>query len=526
MSKHSLQRAMPKKKRFTWAASFLVAVVLTGLVVMGSNADVSASDSRLVSIYPASTVPTTPAEDDSRAVELGVRFTVRVPGSVVGIKYYKSRKNRGVHMGSLWTINGVRLASATFKDDSQLGWQRIQFAQPVALKPGTYVASYHTTTGYYAQQQWAFSSGATLGNSTIRATSGVYAYGTGSFPIKTWHNAAYYVDVLFQPGGRPPTGALAPSTSASTGFSQSKPSSTDTVTATQATSASPTHSDPPPSSMSRSSSTSRTSPPPSSTTPAPTRSFPGPTNTGVSAGANLTVHSGDLTITQPGYVLQNLEVDGCITVKTSADNVAIKNVLVKGGGCYWPIRNFGATGLTITDVEVDGLNNPSNDAGISCDNCTVTRANIHNTIDGMKVGDNTTVQDSYIHGLNRTSVSHNDGIQCLGTTGLQIRHNTILAGAEATSSVLLSTGSATDMRNISIDNNLVGGGRFTIYGGYNSNVDDVSKVSNIHITNNKFTTQFYSTSGEFGPLTSVDSPVVLSGNLWYDGPNAGQPVTR
>ena len=254
--------------------------------------------------------------------------------------------------------------------------------------------------------------------------------------------------------------------------------------------------------------------------------YPDATNTGVSAGANLTVHSGDLTITQPGYVLQNLEVDGCITVKTSADNVAIKNVLVKGGGCYWPIRNFGATGLTITDVEVDGLNNPSNDAGISCDNCTVTRANIHNTIDGMKVGDNTTVQDSYIHGLNRTSVSHNDGIQCLGTTGLQIRHNTILAGAEATSSVLLSTGSATDMRNISIDNNLVGGGRFTIYGGYNSNVDDVSKVSNIHITNNKFTTQFYSTSGEFGPLTSVDSPVVLSGNLWYDGPNAGQPVTR
>ena len=534
VSKHSPHHAVQRKKLFTRAATSLVAVIVAGLVIAASsNAGVSASDSRLVSIYPATTVPTTPAEDDPHAVELGVRFSVRVPGSVVGIKYYKSWQNRGTHAGSLWTSNGARLASATFNDETRFGWQKINFAKPVALTPGaTYVASYHTDTGYYAQQQWAFSSGATLGNRTITASSGLYAYGQGGFPTEAWHKAAYYVDVLFLPGpangslgSTPrPTTAPAQSTSASTSSSQPKPSRAATVTTAPASSVSPTHSAPAPSS------TLPTSPQPSSSTsapPAPTGSFPGPTNTGVPAGTNLTVHSGDLTITQAGYVLHNMQVEGCITVKARADNVTIKNVLVKGGGCYWPIQdNSGAKGLSITDVEVDGQNNPSNDAGIACDNgCTVTRANIHNTIDGMKVG-NTTVQDSYIHDLDHTSTSHNDGIQSLGAIGLNIRHNTVTVSDDATSAVILSTGVATDMRNISIDSNLLGGGQYTVYGGYAAGVDQLSKISNISVTNNKFTTQICPKSGVYGPLTSVDPPVAVSGNTWADGPKAGQPVTR
>ena len=58
-------------------------------------------------MYPASSVPTGPADSDSGNVELGVRFNVSVPGSVVGLRYYKGATNRGTHTGTLWTSRAL-----------------------------------------------------------------------------------------------------------------------------------------------------------------------------------------------------------------------------------------------------------------------------------------------------------------------------------------------------------------------------------------------------------------------------------
>jgi hypothetical protein len=46
-------------------------------------------------------------------------------------------------------------------------------------------------------------------------------------------------------------------------------------------------------------------------------------------------------------------------------------------------------------------------------------------------------------------------------------------------------------------------------------------------TNNAFSTMYYPTSGDFGPVTDVNqygTGNVWSGNYWYDGVNAGQAV--
>ena len=51
-------------------------------------------------------------------VELGVKFTSDVAGTITGIRFYKSAANTGTHIGSLWTADGTRLASATFT-----GWR-------------------------------------------------------------------------------------------------------------------------------------------------------------------------------------------------------------------------------------------------------------------------------------------------------------------------------------------------------------------------------------------------------------------
>jgi hypothetical protein len=76
---------------------------------------------------------------------------------------------------------------------------------------------------------------------------------------------------------------------------------------------------------------------------------------------------------------------------------------------------------------------------------------------------------------------------------------------------------------------LVGGGGFTVYAGYAAGAYPASKVSDISVTNNEFTTVSfpkYAKSGWFGPLGYDDPPVVVSGNIWADGPNAGKPVDR
>jgi hypothetical protein len=510
LSKYTLPSRAPKRiALFAGLAGLAgLAVVLALLIPALAASRASSAQQSYVTIYPSKTVPATPAGIDPRAVELGVRFAVSTPGSVVALRYYKGPENDGAHIGSLWNASGAALAHATFRNESRSGWQVVFFNKSVALVPHHYyVASYHTSTGHYAQQQWAFADNRSLGNTTITASEGLFAYGTGAFPTSTWHNAAYYVDVLFKPSGghyaTPPAGSTSSAPPRSSAPRSTLPTSTrGTPTAPSTSSA---H---------------------GSSSPAPPTSFPGPSNTGVPADTHLMVHSGDMTINQDGYVLENTEVDGCITV--NANNVAIRNVLVKADSCYWLIRSE-AGPVTITNVEIDGENNPVNDAGIACSNCTLTRVNIHNTIDGMKADYNVTVQDSFIHDLYHTSTSHSDGIQSLGTTHLTIKHNTIIVSSDANSAIILSTGSATDMRNVSIADNLLGGGGYTVYAGYAAGSDQLSKVSNISVTGNEFTiVSFpkYAKSGWYASLGADDPPVVVSGNIWADGPNAGRQVNR
>ena len=208
-----------------------------------------------------------------------------------------------------------------------------------------------------------------------------------------------------------------------------------------------------------------------------------------------------------------------------ADDVTIKNSLLQTDGCYFNVlSDNGNSGLTLSDVEIDGQGNTGGDAAIGGGGYTCLRCDIHGTTDGAKAGDDVVFRDSYIHDLAMTGDSHNDGIQSLGTSSLKIVHNTIIAPKGSTSAIILSTGSAYAMRNVSIDGNLLGGGAYTVYGGYLVGVDALSKISNISITDNRFTTQVYPRGGAFGPLTSVSDPVDVSGNTWYDGPNAGKSV--
>jgi hypothetical protein len=173
----------------------------------GAGAQSAASNAvtpqNTISIFESATPPTIDA-GDSNSVELGVKFSSDVDGTVTGIRFYKSAANVGTHVGSLWSSNGTLLAQATFTAESASGWQSVTFSSPIAITANTtYVAGYLAPSGHYSLQSSGFAStGAenpplhALANSV--SPNGVFAYSsTPTFPSGSFKSSNYYVDVRF-----------------------------------------------------------------------------------------------------------------------------------------------------------------------------------------------------------------------------------------------------------------------------------------------------------------------------------------
>ena len=180
----------------------------------------TAAATQSISIWNDSAVPSIIADPDSTArtlgIELGVKFQSAVSGYITGIRFYKGPTNLGMHTGSLWDSSGNRLATVTFTNETASGWQKVDFAAPVAIAANTtYVASYHAPQGNYSATSRYFASSA-YENLPLRALAngfdggnGLYEYGPSSFPRQTYNSENYWVDVVFQqsigPDTTPPT---------------------------------------------------------------------------------------------------------------------------------------------------------------------------------------------------------------------------------------------------------------------------------------------------------------------------------
>ena len=198
-----------------------------GITVTVSSGAPTPTPGGSTSIWGPTAVPANPADPDTAAVELGVKFTSDVNGLITGIRFYKSTTNTGTHTGTLWSSVGDLLATATFTGETASGWQQVSFATPVAISANTvYVASYHTNTGHYAGDNGYFAA-AGVDNPPLHALrdgvsggNGVYAYGASSFPANTYQSSNYWVDVVFSAAPLPTATATA------------TPSATATATAT------------------------------------------------------------------------------------------------------------------------------------------------------------------------------------------------------------------------------------------------------------------------------------------------------
>jgi hypothetical protein len=168
----------------------------------------AAAPSGSFSLWSSTDKPTTAADPDTSAVEVGVKFRADVAGKVTGIRFYKGTGNTGTHVGHLWSSTGQQLGTVTFSGESASGWQQASFSTPINVSAGTtYIASYYAPGGHYAADEGSFAS-AGVDNAPLHALrngldgpNGVYRYGTGGgFPTSSYNSSNYWVDVVFTTG--------------------------------------------------------------------------------------------------------------------------------------------------------------------------------------------------------------------------------------------------------------------------------------------------------------------------------------
>ena len=170
------------------------------------------------------TPPSTDVDsNDPTPIEVGMKFKADAYGTVSGLRFYKAATNVGTHIGSLWSSTGVRLARATFSNETASGWQTVTFDTPVEVQPGTtYIASYYAPSGHYSATQAYFYRQPAPGpngggmvdspplhglRNTGSTTNGVFLYSASSaFPTNTFRAGNYWVDPIYT--RIPPPGAV------------------------------------------------------------------------------------------------------------------------------------------------------------------------------------------------------------------------------------------------------------------------------------------------------------------------------
>jgi hypothetical protein len=263
-----------------------------------------------------------------------------------------------------------------------------------------------------------------------------------------------------------------------------------------------------------------TAPPPSAPRPG---GVPGPGNTGVPAGTTLTVVNGDLTISTAGQVVDGLDIKGALTI--NASNVVVRRSLIEGRSGRTSVIVASGTGIVFSDDEVTVASpSPASDS-MSVKNATITRLNIHGGVDGIKLGANSTVTGSWIHGLSAFAsdpaqggrATHNDAIQILSGTNIHITGNNLQVTSHNNSAIQVTQDQGT-VSGLVVSSNWADGGGCTFNFSGHGPGGVLLTMSGITLVNNRFG---HGSQFDCPVLIDRQTTIVQSGNV-YDG--TGKPI--
>ena len=234
--------------------------------------------------------------------------------------------------------------------------------------------------------------------------------------------------------------------------------------------------------------------------------FPTAETTGVPAGTTLTTYNGTLVVTQDNTVISGVRFTGNVVI--NAQNVTMVNCVIDTTTPYHAILiPDGYTGFTLRNSEINGNGQTVNAISGSG---TFLNNDIKGVENGINIYGASVIENNFIHDMAGGPNSHFDGIENNGASNVQIIHNTIINDYDQTSAVMLNNEFGS-LRNITIDDNYLVGGGYTVYldgrkGG--GAVDDAS----IRITNNQIV------EGHWGPFAFYDDHPVQTGNVVNDAP--------
>lgn len=243
--------------------------------------------------------------------------------------------------------------------------------------------------------------------------------------------------------------------------------------------------------------------------------LPDPSTTGVLGDAGLTASPG-FEVKDAGAVIQNLDVQGCITV--SADGVTLRNVRIRTDGrCTAdPLLDArGAKNTLVEDVELDGTNHGRVYAVMGAD-LVLRRIHLHHAWSAIRLsGDHVALEHSLVHELTGDNAG---AFVASGGQDFRLLHNDLQVRQGDCVVTLYSQQSA--IRDVLAEANLFNGGGWTISAGGGG---PMFRTSNVRFLNNRFGRKFNEKCGGFGPVTSYEpgNGNAWSNNTWDD---TGEPI--
>lgn len=251
--------------------------------------------------------------------------------------------------------------------------------------------------------------------------------------------------------------------------------------------------------------------------------WPGPGNTGVPAGTALAPLNGETTtLATPGEVVDGKDVTGCLTI--TAANVTLRRFRVRGCAREPVISvGYGLSGVVIEDCEIDGGFLNPDAAAVGYDGYTIRRCDIHGTGSGLHMTNNVVIEDNWVHDLYEGEDSHNDAVLTNGGAHMVVRHNTLENPLTQTAVVALY-GDVEAVVDVVVEDNLLDGGGYTVYGGSVAGKPYSDGAAGIRFTGNRFGRRFFANGGKYGPVSGFDPGRpgnVWAGNVWHD---SGAPV--
>ncbi len=252
--------------------------------------------------------------------------------------------------------------------------------------------------------------------------------------------------------------------------------------------------------------------------------YPDSTNTGVPAGTTLKSQTNNITVTTPGTTIKDVALEGSISVEANNTTIEDTDVTVNGtqtcgescgGRGIWIkpgvtgtlIQNVACHGGALSGVNVTQYCVMSNDSATTIKqlyayNCTECLAGPMN------------LSNSFINESNATiPQEHYEDIYYGGGAGpLIVNHNTML-NQQGQTAVVFASVDFGNQTTLTITNNLMAGGGYTIYGGGSGSGGKV--VGPVTITGNRFSREFYPNGGSYGVAAYMNEAVTSwSGNVW------------